>query len=169
MAAVTHLQVRSVEEYTLVFSSVRDGDTRSLIEREIELWNAKDREGWMACMDLQRLEVRAPGGLQLTGREAAETTWNMFNEAFPDNRLETIAIHSDDRGGVHEGRGIGTHTGTLRGPAGEIAATGRSADVPFTGVYEFQEGKITSFHLYFDQAELLSQLGVAAGGTMGSA
>src|SRR5713226_2737717 len=31
-AAVTHLQVRSVEEYQLVFSSVRDGDTRSLIE-----------------------------------------------------------------------------------------------------------------------------------------
>ncbi len=31
------------------------------------------------------------------------------------------------------------------------------------GVYEFDEGKITSFHLYFDQAELLSQLGVTGG------
>lgn len=45
VAAVTHLQVRSVEEYQLVFSSVRDGDTRSLIERNIELWNARDRDG----------------------------------------------------------------------------------------------------------------------------
>ena len=162
-AAVTHLQVRSVEEYKLVFSSVREGDTRSLIEHEIELWNARDREGWLACMDLDRLEVRAPGGLRLTGREAAETTWNMWNEAFPDNRLEIIAIHADDRGGVHEGRATGTHTGTLRGPAGEIAATGRSGEVRFTGVYEFDEGKITSYHLYFDQAELLTQLGIAAG------
>jgi limonene-1,2-epoxide hydrolase len=31
------------------------------------------------------------------------------------------------------------------------------------GVYEFDEGKITSYHLYFDQAELLGQLGLTAG------
>ena len=36
-------------------------------------------------------------------------------------------------------------------------------DGRFTGVYEFEEGKITSFHLYFDQAELFTQLGIAAG------
>ena len=34
-AATMHLQVRGVEEYTLVFTSVRDGDTRSLIERAL--------------------------------------------------------------------------------------------------------------------------------------
>lgn len=164
VAAVTHLQVRSVEEYTLVFSSVRDGDTRSLIERDIELWNAKDRDGWMAGMDLHRLSVAAPGGIRLTGREAAETLWAMYNDAFPDNRLEIMAIHADDRGGVHEGRGIGTHTGPLRGPAGEIPATGKTALVNFCGVYEFDEGKITSYHLYFDQMDLLTQLGVTAGG-----
>jgi heme-degrading monooxygenase HmoA/predicted ester cyclase len=161
-AAVTHLQVRSVEEYQLVFSSVRDGDTRGLIERDIELWNARDREGWMAAADLNRLELQAPGGIRLTGREAADAIWSTWNEAFPDNRLEIIAIHADDRGGVHEGRFVGTHTGTLRGPAGEIAATGRTVDALFSGVYEFEEGKITSFHLYFDQTELLTQLGIAA-------
>jgi predicted ester cyclase len=160
-AAVTHLQVRSVEEYKLVFSSVRDGDTRSLIERDIELWNARDREGWIAATDLHRLELQAPGGLRLTGREAADTIWSTWNDAFPDNRLEIIAIHADDRGGVHEGRFVGTHTGTLRGPAGEIAATGRTVDALFSGIYEFEEGKITSFHLYFDQAELFTQLGIA--------
>ena len=158
--AVTHMQVRTVEEYRLVFTSVRDGDTRSLIERDIELWNAKDREGWMAGIDLHRIEARAPGGLRLTGREAAETIWATYNDAFPDNQLEIIAIHADDRGGVHEGRATGTHTGTLRGPAGEIAPTGRMAQVDFCGVYEFEEGKITSFHLYFDQAEMLGQLGI---------
>ena len=127
------------------------------------LWNARDREGWMAGMDLHRLELQAPGGLRLAGREAADAIWSTWNEAFPDNRLEIIAIHADDRGGVHEGRFAGTHTGTLRGPAGEVAATGRTVDALFTGVYEFEEGKITSFHLYFDQAELFTQLGIAAG------
>ena len=53
------MQIRGVEEYQLVFSSVRDGDTRSLIERETELWNAGDREGWMGCLDLHRLDFEA--------------------------------------------------------------------------------------------------------------
>ena len=163
-AAVTHIQIRSVEEYKLEFSSVRDGDTRSLIERDVELWNAKDHEGWLAGHDLHRLESQMPGGPRLTGREAADAMWNTYQDAFPDGRLETIAIHADDRGGVYEGRGIGTHTGTLRGPAGEIPATGKAAQLRLCGVYEFEEGKITSFHLYFDQAELLSQLGITPGG-----
>ena len=64
---------------------------------------------------------------------------------------------------MHEGRFAGTHTGTLRGPAGEIAATGRTVNALFSGIYEFEDGKITSFHLYFDQAELFTQLGIAAG------
>ncbi|HEX4287989.1 MAG TPA: ester cyclase [Trebonia sp.] len=165
MAARTHLQVRSVEEYKLEFSSVRDGDTRSLIERNIALWNARDRDGWLACADLHRLEMEGPGGLRLTGREAADRTWDMWNEAFPDNRLEIIAIHADDRGGVHEGRFAGTHTGVLRGPAGEIAPTGRRLEARFCSAYEFDDGKINSFHLYFDQADLLGQLGVSAGST----
>jgi len=87
----------------------------------------------------------------------------MYHDAFPDNRLQIAAIHADDRGGVHEGCATGTHTGTLRGPAGEIAPTNRKAQIDFCGVYEFEEGKITSFHLYFDQAEMLRQLGVTAG------
>ena len=38
----------------------------------------------------------------------------------------------------------------------------------FCGVYEFEDGKISSFHLYFDQADLLTQLGIspAAGGLL---
>jgi len=163
VAAVTHLQVRSVEEYKLVFSSVRDGDTRSLIEREIDLWNSRDHEGWLAGLDLHRLNIEMPGAPRLTGREAAETIWNTYNDAFPDNRMQIAAIHADDRGGVHEGRAIGTHTGTLRGSAGEIAPTGRKAEIDFCGVYEFEEGKITSYHLYFDQAEMLGQLGITPG------
>jgi heme-degrading monooxygenase HmoA/predicted ester cyclase len=162
-AATMHLQIRAVEEYTLAFTSIRDSDTRSLIERDIALWNARDREGWMAGTDLLRGTVQMPGGIQLTGKDAAETMWSTWQEAFPDNRIETIAIHADDRGGVHEFRATGTHSGTLRGPAGEIPATGRTVEMGMCGVYEFEEGKITSFHLYFDQAELLGQLGLAAG------
>jgi steroid delta-isomerase-like uncharacterized protein len=160
MAALAHITVRGVEEYSLTFSSVREGDTRSLIERDVELWNARDRDGWLALADLHRMELEAPGGLRLLGRDAAEALWATWNEAFPDNRLDTVAIHADDQGGVQEGRFTGTHRGTLHGAAGDIPATGRSVDARYCGVYEFDEGKITSFHLYFDQADMMIQLGV---------
>jgi limonene-1,2-epoxide hydrolase len=141
---------------------VRDGDIRSLIERDIELWNAKDREGWLAGMDLHRLSATMPGGTRLTGRDAADALWDSYQESFPDNHLDIISIHADARGGVHEGHASGTHSGVLRGPGGEIAPTGRRAEVDFCGVYEFEEGKIISYHLYFDQAEMLGQLGITA-------
>lgn len=163
LADVTHSQIRSVEEYRMEFSSVREGDTRSLIERDIELWNTRDHDGWLALADLHRLELLAPGGVRLLGREAADAIWVTWNEAFPDNRLGITSIHADDRGGVHEGRFTGTHTGTLRSPAGDIAPTNRAVDAAFSGVYEFDEGKITSFHLYFDQMDLVTQLGLAPG------
>ena len=86
-------------------------------------------------------------------------------EGLPGNRGLACLINAD-RGGVHEGRFTGTHTGPLRGlAAGEIPATGRTVEARFAGVYEFEEGKITSWHLYFDQADMLSQLGLAAGST----
>jgi heme-degrading monooxygenase HmoA/predicted ester cyclase len=165
-AARTHAEFRSVEEYKLVFSSVREGDTRSLIERDVELWNTRDHESWLAGWDLHRMTLEAPGGIKLTGREAVEGIWSTWMQAFPDNRLEIMGIHADDRGGVHEGRFTGTHTGTLRGlAADEIPATGRTVEARFAGVYEFEEGKTTSWHLYFDRADLFSQLGIAADGT----
>ena len=166
VAAVTHAQVPMVAEYTLAFSSVRDREPLSIIERNVQLWNTRDRDGWLAQADLQRLEVVAPGGLHLFGREGGETAWAMWHDAFPGNRLETVTIHADAKGGLYEGRFIGAHTGRLRGPDGEIPPTGRPVDAQFCTVYECTDGKITSLHLYFDQADLIRQLGLgdAAGG-----
>ena len=160
LADAAHVTVRSVEEYSLAFSTVHEGDNRSLLERAVELWNTRDRDGWLALMDLHRMELEAPGGLKLLGRDAAEALWSTWHEAFPDNRIETVAIHADGRGGVQEGRFIGTHSGALHSPAGDIPATGRPFDGRFCGVYAFDQGKIISFHLYFDQIDVMTQLGL---------
>jgi ketosteroid isomerase-like protein len=61
---------------------------------------------------------------------------------------------------VQEARFTGTHTGTLRAPSGDIPATGRSVDLRYVGVQSVENGRVASFHLYFDQAELLTQLGL---------
>lgn len=157
--AKTHASVRSVHELSLLFSSVREGSTNSLTEREAELWNAHDRKGWQALFDQQAVEVHAPGGMRLAGRDAIDTLWDTWNDAFPDNHLVTVGIYGDERGGVLEGRFTGTNSGTLRAPGGDIPATGKSVDVPFCEVHRVEDGKFIDTHLYFDQAELLTQLG----------
>jgi heme-degrading monooxygenase HmoA len=157
--AKTHATVRSVQEFSLLFTSVREGGTNSLTEREAELWNAHDREGWEALFDQQAVEVRAPGGMRLVGRDATDTLWNTWNDAFPDNHLVTVGIYGDARGGVLEGRFTGTNSGTLHTSAGDIPATGKSVDVPFCEVHRVEGGKFIDTHLYFDQTELLTQLG----------
>lgn len=162
LSEVTHAQVAGVQEYMLNFSTVREGDNVSLIEREVTLWNERDQAGWLALFDVHRLQASAPGGVQLSGREAAETVWDTWNDAFPDNRLATVSIHADDRGGVYEGRFVGTHSGCLRGPVGDIGPTGRLADFWFAVVHECDDGKITSMHVYYDQTDLLAQLAVPA-------
>ena len=156
--AKTHATVRSVQEYTLLSTTVREGGTTNLIERETEFWNARDREGWGSVLDQQAFELRAPGGVRMAGREAVDALWNVWQEAFPDNRVEIGAIYGDERGGVLEGRFVGTHNGTLRTSSGEIPATGRQVDIAFSEVHRVQEGKLIDDHLYFDQFELLRQL-----------
>ena len=101
VAALTRAQVRSVEEYMLNFSTVREGDNISLIEREVALWNERDQAGWLALADLNKLEFTAPGGLQLSGRAAADVLWSTWNDAFPDNRLTTVS-----RARRRPGRGV---------------------------------------------------------------
>lgn len=55
-----------------------------------------------------------------------------------------------------------------------VDPTGRSAEFALAGVIQFEAGKIASEHLYWDQATLLSQMGVldhpiAAGGIASAA
>jgi ketosteroid isomerase-like protein len=52
---------------------------------------------------------------------------------------------------------------------GEIAATGRRAEVQCIEVFRFRGGKITESKLYFDAATLMSQLGLGLGAPQGRA
>jgi hypothetical protein len=56
---------------------------------------------------------------------------------------------------------IGTHTGTLGTPAGEVPPTGRRVEIRWMAMYEVRGDELVSEHLYFDPTEFLMQLGLA--------
>lgn len=65
---------------------------------------------------------------------------------------------------ISEGVFTGTHTGVLVIPQGEIQPTGKSVRLRYATVQKVESGKVASEHLYFDQAELMAQLGLLPGG-----
>jgi len=61
---------------------------------------------------------------------------------------------------VSEFRVTGTHTGVLASPEGDIAPTNRRATARGVQLQRIAEGKIAEEHVYFDQLEILAQLGL---------
>ncbi len=84
-----------------------------------------------------------------------------FTEAFSEFRWEPLHDYEDGNSALDEGWICGVHTGPLPGPDGQpIAATGKSIRLRECDAVTVEGGLITSHRFYYDQMELLSQLGL---------
>jgi predicted ester cyclase len=128
-----------------------------VVERHVAAFNAKDAgaEPWS-----QDGDVIAPGA-QLQGREQVLEWLGAYWEAFPDARIEIDRSMISGESVAAEGRLLGKHTGALRTPDGEVPATGRSIALRWMAMYEVRGDELVSEHLYFDTADLMTQLGLA--------
>jgi hypothetical protein len=135
------------------------GDAKDLVESNVRLWNEHNREGWTADF-ADTAELKAPGGVSGSGLEIAGQFYDIWQDGFPDNQVDPAVITEDGENGILEAVFKGTHTGPLNAPSGTIPATGKAVEIPFVVTTKVGAGKFTSFHLYFDQAELMTQLGL---------
>jgi predicted ester cyclase len=131
-------------------------DPKRVVERHVEAFNAQDADAdrWSDDADFV-----APNA-SMHSREQVLRFLGVFWDAFPDGRLETSPLLAEGSVVAAEGRFIGTHTGVMRTRAGDVAATGRHVDFRWMSSYEVRGDELASEHLYFDQAELLGQLGL---------
>ncbi|GLZ47331.1 hypothetical protein Acsp06_35160 [Actinomycetospora sp. NBRC 106375] len=136
-------------------------DTRALMELNLERWNAKDQAGWCGLFT-EDATLTAPGGVSGSGPETVTMFYRLWQEAFPDNRCRIVRLVDGGDNGAVEAVFEGTHTDTLRAPGGDVPATGRRVSVPFVNIVEVAGDRYRSFGLYFDQVEMLTQLGLAA-------
>jgi steroid delta-isomerase-like uncharacterized protein len=106
------------------------------------------------------LETIDPGLGTVHGADAFREYLQTFKRAMPDARAIVESL-SESAGTVTvEGRFLGTHTGPLAGDDGDIPATGRAVDLRFADVARVVDGAIVSYHTYYDQLGLLTQLGL---------
>ena len=97
---------------------------------------------------------------RLEGREAIVEYLLTFAEAFSDMGFElTQQLELGDIA-IDEGFMLGTHTGTLRAPDGDIPPSGRSVRIRECDIIAVRDGAAISHRFYFDQLEFLTQLGL---------
>ena len=135
------------------------GETKRFIEKSVGAWNAHDKVGWTRDV-ADDCEFTVPGGITGSGRDLRDQLFSMWTKAFPNNVIKASTIAEDGDYGILEAVFTGTQTGTLDAPTGPIPATEKKVSIPFVTTSRIKDGRYTSFHLYFDQVDLMVQLGL---------
>ena len=139
-------------------------EARKVLEQAIQRWNATDRDGW-AALYTEDVVYEGPGGARISGlTDLKEQYFDALVTAAPDRRSSDVVLIAEGDHVVELARYVGTHTGTWRNPDGaEIPATGKKIDFPFVGIFQVRDEKISSIRIYYDQVEVLTQLGLMPG------
>lgn len=133
-------------------------DPKQVMERHYAAFNAKDRDAFPWS---DEIEYVVPGGEVLRGKEEALGFIGGFWEAFPDARQEIAAMVAEGSRVMVEGKLVATHSGVFRTPDGEVPPTERRIELGWMAMFEIRGDELVSERLYFDQLELLAQLGLA--------
>jgi ketosteroid isomerase-like protein len=106
--------------------------------------------------------VTTPDAGEIRGRDNIADYWRQFVDAFPDSHYEHLGRYEAGGTAIDEGYYVGTHLAAMTTPSGEtVPPTGRQIRLRSCDVATVAAGRIVEHHLYFDQADLLDQLGLA--------
>lgn len=111
-----------------------------------------------AALDLS-CEFAAPG-FAGCGPDAALGWMRPFLDAFPGLHHAVLGTVEGEDAVAFELDIAGTHPAPLAGPAGEIPPTGRDIRISAGNVWRVRQGRVTSYHIYFDQMGFMVQLGL---------
>ena len=138
------------------------GEARDLLDRMTEAVMSGDAATLADCY-AEDVVVVTPDAGDVKGRKAAVDYFRPFFEAFSDIGWEEIQRHEAGNVAIDEGFFTGTHTAPLANPGGEpIPATGKAVRLRECDVATVAGGHITNHRMYFDQMDLMSQLGLTS-------
>ena len=139
------------------------GKARDIMDRITDAVMAGDRDALGRLYALDAV-AETPDAGRLEGRGAIVDYLMTFQPAFPDASWEPISQHESGDTAIDEGYFVGTHTGVLRTPDGDVPATGRSCRMRECDLLTVREGVAVSHRFYFDQLDFMAQLGLTESG-----
>jgi steroid delta-isomerase-like uncharacterized protein len=134
-------------------------DARQVGAEFVDAFNAHD-EDRIRRLNSENTVFEAPGEVKIQGREPATQYAMAWLRAFPDARL---TVHNELVSGdwvAQEFTFEGTHEDTLSGPGGDIPATHRRLNGRGVQVFRVEGDAVTDTRLYFDQVQVMTQLGL---------
>jgi steroid delta-isomerase-like uncharacterized protein len=135
------------------------GDTNTTAAEFVEAFNAHD-ESRIRELNAENTVFEAPGDIRLDGREPATQYAMAWLNAFPDARITVNNQLVAGDWAVQEITFEGSHEGTLSGPGGDIPATHRHLTGRAVQIFQVADGAITDTRLYYDQVQVMTQLGL---------
>ena len=140
-------------------------EARDLMDQLTKLaLEARDLEG-AAKFFADNVIAVTPDLGQIEGREGLMNYMRQFLDAFPDAGYEPLHAFESGNAAIDIGHYIGTNTGPLVLPSGEsIPATGRTMKLRSCEVAIVEDGLISKYEFYFDQMEMIGQLGILSDG-----
>jgi ketosteroid isomerase-like protein len=140
------------------------GQARELMDRGTEAGIAGDLDTLREIYDPD-VEVTTPDSGPLHGIDAF-IEWNRgFIDAFTDREYRRERSFETEDSAIDQGEFIGTHTMPLQLPDGtSVPPTGKQIRIRAVDVATVSDGSIVRHDFYFDQLQMLDQLGLSQGG-----
>ena len=104
-----------------------------------------------------------PGAPPMHGLEPFKGFVQAFIDAFPDANIQSDRVWESGDTVVSEGVYSGTHKGPLVGNGMTVPPTGKRIAFHFLDIFQVRDGKAYEHNVYFDQGELMQQLGLMPG------
>jgi ketosteroid isomerase-like protein len=134
-------------------------EAATVVTRFYEAFDDGDIAAAAALAD-DALEMMDPGLGTVNGPGPFRDYLAALKRAVPDAKaVIELTVEAHDTV-VVEGRFVGTFTGPLASPDGDIDPNGATVELSFADVSTVRNGKLVSYHTYYDQLGLLTQLGL---------
>jgi len=141
---------------------------RSLLERYIELYNARDLDGVMDLYAEDAVQLMPDGTFE--GRSAIRDRLAKELDAFSDIAHRYVSYVEQGDAFADEWVFVGTHTGPVVLPDGtELPPTGKRVEMPGMELVKMRDSKIVVDNLYYDNLAVAGQLGLLPQGVPATA
>ena len=140
-------------------ANVNEGTPTQTASRFYERFDGSDIDAMLSVFSPD-LETTDPGMGTVHGVAPFREDLETLKRAMPDARAVIERIFEAGDAAIVEGRLVGTFTGPLSSPEGDVAPNGAKVDLRFADVSRIRDGEIFSYHTYYDQLGMLTQLGL---------
>ena len=135
----------------------------ALAARGIQAFNDADWDALRELCSPSVVYTETGTGLRLEGMDACDVAWHAWRTAMPDLTGTVLRTLEDGDLAAIEIRWVGTQTGPLATPDGEIPPTGRRMEVTSTQWVTVHDGHTQQIDHHLDVMGMLSQLGFLPG------